>query len=92
MRIALRLNIDAGNTDACPFAEMSRGMQRIYSRTLRRFSAHENVDDDAANIVPKLHARVTVNGREFDDVDQMPVCTGESLRRCYGLPYAAPPT
>ncbi len=72
MRIALRLDLDSRGAETCPFAEMSRGMQRVYNRTLRRFSAHENVDGSATSFVPKLHARVTVNGREFGDVEEMP--------------------
>src|SRR5437660_764867 len=72
MRIALRLNLDGSDAESCPSGQMSRGMQRIYNQTLRRFSAHENEDAALAKIVPKLHARVTVNGREFADSDQMP--------------------
>ena len=84
MRIALRLNLDSRGAETCPFAEMSRGMQRIYSRTLRRFSAHENVDESATKIVPKLHARVTVNGREFGDVEANAAGIPPLLRRYFG--------
>ncbi|MGZ4967728.1 MAG: hypothetical protein ACXV97_11175 [Chthoniobacterales bacterium] len=72
MRIALRLNLAGGNAETCPISEMSRGLQRIYNRTARRFSAHSDLEIGTGKIVPKLHARVTVNGREFGDVEQMP--------------------
>ena len=72
MKIALRLNVDYPKSQTRAVSEMSRGMQRVYNRTLRRFSANQNVDDFATKIVPKLHARVCVNGHEFEGLEAMP--------------------
>ena len=70
MRIALRLNLDGSISDPLSETEMSPGMQRIYNRILRRFSARGTTG--AKKIVPKLSARVCVNGCEFSDAKQMP--------------------
>jgi hypothetical protein len=77
MRIALRLNLD-GTDDYCPLTEMSRGMQRIHDRVLRRFSAR-TVTGSSAHIVPKLRSRIVVDGQEFKNVKQMP----DEYRRFY---------
>ncbi len=77
MRIALRLNLDSAD-DYCPLTEMSRGMQRIHDRVLRRFSAR-SVTGSNAHIVPKLRSRIVVDGHEFKNVKQMP----EEYRRFY---------
>jgi hypothetical protein len=72
MRIALRLNLDGSDAEYCPVMEMSRGMQRIHDRIVRRFSARKNLTGSTAAIVPKLRAGITVNGCEFKNVTQMP--------------------
>ncbi len=77
MRIALRLTLD-GTDEYCPLTEMSRGMQRIHDRVLRRFSAR-SITGSNAHIVPKLRSRIVVDGQEFKNVKQMP----DEYRRFY---------
>ena len=77
MRIALRLHLD-GADDYCPITEMSRGMQRIHDRVLRRFSAR-SLTGSNAHVVPKLRSRIVVDGQEFKNVRQMP----DEYRRFY---------
>lgn len=79
MRIALRLSLDGAETAHFPEMEMSRGMQRIHDRILRRFSASSILTGSKSGIVPKLRAGITVNGHEFKNVKQMP----EEYRRFY---------
>ncbi len=71
MRIALRLNLD-DTEDYCPLTEMSRGMQRIHDRVLRRFSARGQVRGSKGHIVPKLRSRIVVDGQEFKNAKQLP--------------------
>jgi hypothetical protein len=73
MRVALRTDLAADESDYFPLSEMSRGMQRAYERTIGRFSATESTGSIAGRrIVPKLCARITINGREFDSSAEMP--------------------
>ena len=72
MRIALRLNLAASATEKFSSLEMSRGMQRTYRRVERRFSARHDSTGSAVRLVPKLRARVTVDGHDFDSEQQMP--------------------
>jgi hypothetical protein len=70
MKVVLRTSVEAAG--AWPTEEMSPSMQKIYRRTVQRFSAHPNPLGSRALVVPKLSARVTLNGREFTSAEEMP--------------------
>ena len=70
MRVALRTDLAADESEYFPLSEMSRGMQRAYERTIGRFSATGSIV--GRRIVPKLCARITINGRDFDSSAEMP--------------------
>lgn len=72
MRVVLSSDVVAAQNFCAP-GSMSRSLEKIYRRTLERFSA-EPVDepDFAARIVPKLPTRIILNGREFASAQDMP--------------------
>jgi len=81
MKVVLRtcLGVEAGPDHLRP-DEMSPSMQKVYRQTVQRFSARPATGAGAmAMIVPKLMARIIVNGREFEHAGQMP----PSERRLY---------
>ena len=70
MKVVLRASVE--QTEFRPPEEMSRSMQKIYRRTVERFSAHPTALDSAATVVPKLSARVILNGQDFESAEEMP--------------------
>ncbi len=72
MRIALRTNLDGIGGFHLP-EEMSPRLQDYYRRTMARFSARPlNLEAKTRTLIPKLSARVILNGQEFSDSGQMP--------------------
>jgi hypothetical protein len=77
MKVVLRTSVEA--TGLCRPEEMSPSMQKFYRRTVQRFSAHPTALESAATVVPKLSARVILNGHDFESADEMP----PALRQFY---------
>lgn len=72
MRIALRTNLESAGCFHLP-EEMSPRLRDYYDRTMERFSARPlNLGAQARAVIPKLSARVILNGEEFDSAGQMP--------------------
>jgi hypothetical protein len=67
MKVVLSTSVDEAHNFCAP-AEMSRALEKIYRRTVERFSANAT----ATCIVPKLPTRVIINGREFESAQEMP--------------------
>lgn len=71
MKVVLSTDVAAAQSFCAPHG-MSPALEKIYRRTLERFSAEPVEDTIAARIVPKLPTRIIVNGREFESVQEMP--------------------
>lgn len=80
MRVAVKASLQANDREFRAPAEMSPSMEKIYHRMLGRFSAETaQATGSRALIVPKMTARVILNGREFDSTGEMPL----AYRRFY---------
>jgi len=73
MKVVLRTRVGTEAPDFHRPDEMSPSMQKFYRQTVRRFSARPAAaGDTAATIVPKLMARIIVNGSEYESAGQLP--------------------
>ena len=73
MRVALKADLQTADRDFHAPAEMSPAMEKIYQRMLERFSAGPlRATGSRTTIVPKMTARVIMNGREFESTGEMP--------------------
>jgi hypothetical protein len=72
MKVVLTADVAAAREFAAP-AHMSPALEKVYRRTLERFSAEPApATEPRPQIVPKLSTRVILNGREFATIDEMP--------------------
>jgi len=72
MKVVLTANVAAAGDFRAP-DRMSSAMEKVYRRTLERFSAEPvTVAEPQKRVVPKLSTRVIVNGREFASMEEMP--------------------
>ena len=73
MKVVLRTSVESRDQSFPAPDEMSPSLQKVYRRTVERFSAEPAAAfDSAAMIVPKLVTRVILNGKEFTSLAQMP--------------------
>ena len=79
MRVAVTASLQSTDREFRTPAEMSPSMEKIYHRMLERFSADAAPTGSRAMIVPKMTARVILNGREFESTGEMPL----AYRRFY---------
>ena len=93
MRVALTADVQSADREFRAPAEMSPSMDKIYQRMLERFSAEPaRTTGSRGMIVPKMTARVIVNGREFESTGEMPAAYRrfyeETLARAVPLQHA----
>src|SRR3712207_3251694 len=80
MRVALKTRVASADREFRAPATMSTSMEKIYQRMLERFSAEPlKATGSRPVIIPKMTARVIVNGREFESTGEMPA----AYRRFY---------
>lgn len=80
MRVALKADVQLSDSEFRAPTEMSASMEKIYHRMLARFCAEPTrATGSRAVLVPKMTARVIVNGREFESTGEMPA----AYRRFY---------
>ena len=72
MKVVLASNVEAARNFCAP-ETMSPGLEKVYRRTVERFSADAATGVSAsARVTPKLSTRIILNGREFASVEEMP--------------------